>query len=606
MDFFKFFFRYLSNYKGKLVFYILFTFIGAFFAVFSFTAIIPILNVLFQVSDKAIEPSTLNGVSSLKEIYQTLGNNLLYFIQNHLEDKGPVQTLLLSCLFWVGMTIIKNCFTYASSFVRAIIRHGIYRDMRQDLFFKIIYLPVDFFSKAYKGDVMSRITSDIIEVEAGIKKALNLLIRDSINIIIPIIALLAISWKLTLLSLLVLPVFIWLMNKVSLVVQRLTLQAQNLMGINVSRFDQMMNGLRIIKIFSVENKIKDQFVKQNETTRKKYIVRNWIADLSYPISEILLTLIAASILYLGGSHVLNGESSLNGSVFIFFIIVLISIISPMMETIDEFFCIRQSIACIHRINFVMDFDTSNEECKAGNVKIENIDSIIFDNVKFSYNENTPVLNGLSLNITGGKKYAIIGKTGAGKSTLMDILYRFRDVDSGSVIINGKNICDWDVAALRRSLSYINQQEFIFDDTILYNLTLGDTSYNQQQIERVTKAIGIHDFINTLPDGYNTQVGDSGICLSGGQRQMISIARALLQNTSLIILDEATSALDEETESIVINGIDQLMHDKTIIIISHHFNSIKNTGKVFIIDDGHIIAEGKPQEFAASIFSRNNL
>lgn len=601
MDFFRFFFRYLSNYKGKLVFYILFTFIGAFFAVFSFTAIIPILNVLFQVSDKAIEPSTLQGVSSLKEIYQALGNNFLYFIQNHLEDKGPVQTLLMSCLFWIGMTIIKNCFTYSSSFLRAMIRHGIYRDMRQDLFFKIIHLPVDFFSKAYKGDVMSRITSDIIEVEAGIKKALNLLIRDSINIIIPIMALLAISWRLTLFSLLVLPIFIWLMNKVSIVVQRLTLQAQNLMGVNVSRFDQMMNGLRIIKIFSAEKEIKNQFVKQNDTTRKKYIVRNWIADLSYPLSEILLTVIAAAILYIGGSYVLKGDPTMSGSVFIFFIVVLISIISPMMETIDEFFCIRQSIACIHRINFVQNFDTSAEECNADNVKIKNIKSILFDNVAFSYDENSPILKGLSLEIHGGKKYAIIGKTGAGKSTLMDLLYRFHEVNSGSLTINDQDIRDWDVATLRSSLSYVNQQEFLFDDTILYNLTLGNSSYSQDQVEHVTKAIGFHDFIKSLPDGYNTQVGDSGICLSGGQRQMISIARALLKNTSLIILDEATSALDEETESKVLNGIEQLMREKTIIIVSHHYRTIKNADKAFVLDDGHIVAEGGPKELIETGF-----
>lgn len=595
MDFFRFFFRYLSHYKGKLAFYVLFTFIGAFFAVFSFTAIIPILNVIFHVSDKGIEPATLEGVSSLKEIYQALGDNFLYFIQRQLREMGPVQTLLMSCLFWVGMTIVKNCFTYASSFVRAIIRHGIYRDMRQDLFFKIIHLPVDFFTKAYKGDVMSRITSDIIEVEAGIKKAINMLVKDAINIIIPILALTAISMRLTLFSVLVLPVFIWIMNKVSLIVQKLTLQAQNLMGINVSRFEQMMNGLRIIKVFSAEREIQKQFVIQNEETRKKYIVRNWIADLSYPLSEILLTIIAAAILYIGGHHILNDEPAMSGSVFIFFIVVLISIISPMMNTIDEFFCIRQSIACIHRINFVLNTDTSSEECDEHRNTVETVSDISFNDVKFSYDRKEYILNGLSFHLTGGKKYAIIGKTGTGKSTLMDILFMFRKIESGSITINGKNIYDWDVSTLRNSLSYVSQQEFLFDDSILYNLTLGNASYNQDQIDRVTKAIGFYDFIKSLPNGFNTHVGDSGICLSGGQRQMLSIARALLKNTSLIILDEATSAMDEETESIVINGIEHLMSGKTIIIISHRFNTIKNVDSAFILNNGCIEASGSPKD-----------
>ena len=273
----------------------------------------------------------------------------------------------------------------------------------------------------------------------------------------------------------------------------------------------------------------------------------------------------------------------------------------MMETIDEFFCIRQSIACIHRINFVLNFDSSAEECHADNVKIENITSILFDDVVFSYDENCPILKGLSLEIYGGKKYAIIGKTGAGKSTLMDLLYRFREVNSGSIIINDKDIRNWDVATLRNSLSYVNQQEFLFDDTILYNLTLGSSSYSQDQVEHVTKALGFHDFIKSLPNGYKTQVGDSGICLSGGQRQLISIARALLKNTSLIILDEATSALDEETESKVLNGIEHLMHDNTIIIVSHHYSAIKSVDKAFVLDGGHIVAEGSPKELIETGF-----
>lgn len=263
MKFLRLFFRYLPRYKGKLALYVLFTFLGALFSVFSFTAIIPILNVLFDIPDAGIELASLADASSLKEVFKALGNNTMFYLQQQIQTRGASYVLLMSCLFWVGMTILKNCLTYTSSLFRAPIRHGIYRDMREELFTKIIHLPVDFFASAYKGDVMSRITSDIIEVAAGIKKAFNLLIKDAINILIPLITLLTISWKLTVVTLLMLPAYLWAFNKVALIVQRHTLRAQNLMGTNVSHFDQMMNGLRLIKSSAIENRVRADFIRQN-------------------------------------------------------------------------------------------------------------------------------------------------------------------------------------------------------------------------------------------------------------------------------------------------------------------------------------------------------
>ena len=579
MKFLRLFFRYLPRYKGKLALYVLFTFLGALFSVFSFTAIIPILNVLFDIPDAGIELASLADASSLKEVFKALGNNTMFYLQQQIQSKGASHVLLMSCLFWVGMTILKNCLTYTSSLFRAPIRHGIYRDMREELFTKIIHLPVDFFASAYKGGVMSRITSDIIEVAAGIKKAFNLLIKDAINILIPLITLLTISWKLTVVTLLMLPAYLWAFNKVALIVQRHTLRAQNLMGTNVSHFDQMMNGLRLIKSSAIENRVRADFIRQNEETRHQYVIRNWIADLSYPLSEIFMTSVAAVILWIGGNTVISGASTLGGAVFIYFLVVFISMVSPVMSATDAFFGIRQSIACIERLEFVLNVDTSKEESIPSSTDAMHIDSISVEDVSFGYNQDTPVLTEANLHIEGPGRYAIVGQSGIGKTTLIDLLFRFHD-------IRGINLAD-----LRKSISYVNQDTFLFNDTILYNITLGDTMLNLCDVESICQAIGIHDFIQSLPKGYLTVVGDQGVCLSCGQKQCIAIARALVRRNSVLILDEATSGLDGHTEEKVLKGIESVRGKSRILIISHRLSAIKDVDKIFVLKAGRTVAEG---------------
>lgn len=591
MKFLRLFFRYLPRYKEKLALYVLFTFLGALFSVFSFTAIIPILNVLFDIPDAGIELASLADASSLKEVFKALGNNMMFYLQQQIQSKGASHVLLMSCLFWVGMTILKNCLTYTSSLFRAPIRHGIYRDMREELFTKIIHLPVDFFASAYKGDVMSRITSDIIEVAAGIKKAFNLLIKDAINILIPLITLLTISWKLTVVTLLMLPAYLWAFNKVALIVQHHTLRAQNLMGTNVSHFDQMMNGLRLIKSSAIENSVRADFIRQNEETRHQYVIRNWIADLSYPLSEIFMTSVAAVILWIGGNTVISGASTLGGAVFIYFLVVFISMVSPVMSATDAFFGIRQSIACIERLEFVLNVDTSKEESIPSSTDAMHIDSISVEDVSFGYNQDTPVLTEANLHIEGPGRYAIVGQSGIGKTTLIDLLFRFHDVTSGEIRINGDDIRGINLADLRKSISYVNQDTFLFNDTILYNITLGDTMLNLCDVESICQAIGIHDFIQSLPKGYLTVVGDQGVCLSCGQKQCIAIARALVRRNSVLILDEATSGLDGHTEEKVLKGIESIRGKSTILIISHRLSAIKDVDKIFVLKAGRTVAEG---------------
>lgn len=591
MKFLRLFFRYLPRYKGKLALYVLFTFLGALFSVFSFTAIIPILNVLFGVPEAGIELASLADASSLKEVFKALGNNTMFYLQQQIQTRGASYVLLMSCLFWVGMTILKNCLTYTSSLFRAPIRHGIYRDMREELFTKIIHLPVDFFASAYKGDVMSRITSDIIEVAAGIKKAFNLLIKDAINILIPLITLLTISWKLTIVTLLMLPAYLWAFNKVALIVQRHTLKAQNLMGINVSHFDQMMNGLRLIKSSAIEERVHADFARQNEETRHQYVIRNWIADLSYPLSEIFMTAVAAVILWIGGNTVISGASTLGGAVFIYFLVVFISMVSPVMSATDAFFGIRQSIACIERLEFVLNVDTSKEESTPSNAEGMAINRISVEDVSFGYNPDTLVLAGTNLHIPGPGRYAIVGQSGIGKTTLIDLLFRFHDVTSGKIRLNEADIRDINLADLRKSISYVNQDTFLFNDTILHNITLGDPDLSIDDVESICRAIGIHDFIKSLTKGYLTVVGDQGVCLSGGQKQCIAIARALVRRNSVLILDEATSGLDGHTEAKVLRGIESVRGSSIVLIITHRLSAIKDVDKIFVLKDGTTVAEG---------------
>lgn len=590
MSFLKFIFKYIPKYKWLLLLYILFTILGSLFSVFSFTAIIPILNVLFGVTDINIEPVILSEVTTYKDYFSGLINNILYLLQGKMETNGSEYVLILSCIFLILMTIVKNIFTYISNFFRAPIRHGILRDMRFDLYSKIVKLPVDYFAHCYKGDVLSRITSDIIEVASGIKKVFNLLIRDAIQIIIPILTLFAISAKLTFIAILSIPFYVIFFNLISKLVQILTLQAQNLMGCNVSHFDEMMSGLRTIKSFGMEEKLKNIYKIQNDMTAKKYIVRNRIADSAYPLSEIIITIIAALLLWLGGKMILADSTTMSGSVFIYFLVVFFSILSPIMSATDSYFGIRQSMACVERLNYVMRSESSVEQATGQERNGQNISNLQYKNVSFGYSTNALVLRNISLDFTKGNIYAIIGKSGVGKTTIVDLLFRFYDATEGVILINSKDIKQWDISELRKSISYVSQDAFLFNDSILNNIKFGNEEVCEKEVINLSKRLGIHNLIASMPEGYNTIVGDQGSKLSGGQKQCICLARTVLKESSVLILDEATSALDHESEINILNALKELVSEKIVIIITHNLDVCQFADVVYHINEGMIVTK----------------
>ena len=515
LSFFRVFFRYIPKYRWQLALYIMFTMLSAICNVFGFSAIIPILNVLFGVSDANIQWENISEATSVKEVVGGFANNILYRLQEMIQNDGAGRVLLLSCVFLIITIILKNTFTYMSSFYRAPIRHGIAMDLRHDLFYKIIKLPVGFFTQAYKGDVMSRITSDIIEVNQGIKVTFNLLIRDAINIIIPFATIVAVSGKLTAMTFFALPIYVLIFNFISKLVQRNTLKAQNMMGVNLSLFDEMMGGLRIIKSFVAESNSKLSFDKQNQETMSQYVLRNRISDLSYPLSEILMTIVIASILCFGGSMVLNDSISLDGSVFIYYLIVFFSMVSPIMSATDAYFGIRQSVACIQRLDYILKFDTSLEE-NLKETKSKAITSIHIKNVDFGYVTSEKILAKVNMKFIQGHTYAIVGRSGAGKTTLMDLLFRFNEINDGAIVINDIDIKDWDVAQLRSSMLYVNQDTYLFNSNVWDNITLGDTSITKEEIISVTKKIGIHEFLCRFPMTMIQYWEIGGLCCQAGK------------------------------------------------------------------------------------------
>jgi subfamily B ATP-binding cassette protein MsbA len=580
--------KYISPYKWSAIKSILFNILSAVFALFSLTLIIPFINVLFKPAEIVQAPGEF--VLTLKY----LENFSKYFFSHLIVQYGPSTVLLIVSGTYLVATILKNGFIFLANNTMAYIRASTVRDLRKKMYLKILRLPLSFFTDARKGDLMTRISNDVQEVEISVVASLTMIFRDPITVLVFVIWLFINSYQLTLFALILLPLSGWLIGRVSRTLRSSSMMGQQKLGRLLSVVEETLSGLRIIKGFNAEKKMKEQFGAVNDQYSKilKRVFRK--AYLASPLSEVLSSIVVILILFVGGSLALKGSGNLNSQMLIAFVLVFSQIIPPIKNITTAWFNIQKGLGSIDRLEQVLGAEEKIQEKPDALPIKEFIDSIEFRGVWYAYNSE-PVLKDINLKIKKGQTVAIVGKSGAGKSTLADLIPRFIDVDRGSVLIDGKDVRDLKMADLRYLMGIVSQHPILFNTTFLENIAFG---MDVPELEKVKNAAGIanaNDFIMDTENGYYDNVGESGNKLSGGQRQRISIARAIMANPPILILDEATSALDTESERLVQDAILKLMKNRTSLIIAHRLSTIQHADLIVVLDDGMIVESGTHTE-----------
>ena len=585
--------RFVSPYKKYVWWAIVLNLLSAVFNVFSFSLLIPILNILFKTG---VETTTYHfmdwGSASAKDV---LVNNFYYYVSQLIERFGPASTLLWLGLFLAGTTLLKTACYFGSSAIMIPLRTGVVRDIRTMVYRKVMYLPLRFFSEERKGDIIARMSGDVGEIENSITSSLDMLLKNPILIISYFATLIAISWKLTLFTILVLPTMGWVMGRVGRKLKRQSLEAQSKWSETMSQLEETLGGLRVIKAFTAEEKMIDRFNRCSDDLRN---ATNRVAtrqSLAHPMSEFLGTVLIVIVLWFGGSLILSDHASIDASTFIFYLVILYSIINPLKEFSKAGYNIPKGLASMERVDKILKAPNPVAE-KENPVHLTGLkESIEFSHITFSYNGHTRVLDDVSIHVKRGETIALVGQSGSGKSTLVDLLPRFHDVQGGGIFIDGTNIKDVSIKDLRSLIGYVNQEAILFNDSFYNNIAFGVEHATREQVIEAAKIANAHDFIMESDEGYDTNIGDRGCRLSGGQRQRISIARAILKNPAILILDEATSALDTESERLVQEALERLMKTRTTIAIAHRLSTIKNADCIYVLYEGRIVEQGKHEE-----------
>ena len=590
-EFFQILRRFVPPYKRYLVMTVSFNILSAVLNIFSFAAIIPILQIIFKTEKAAAAPQLMAwNWDNMKEV---AANNMDYYVNALIADIGPTTTLLVLGLFLATMTFLKTGAYFLSSATVIPIRTGIVRDIRNQLYRKITSLPIGFFSEERKGDIIARMSGDVQEIENSIMSSLDMLFKNPILIIAYFATLLCISWQLTLFTILFVPVMGWIMGKVGRKLKRKSKEAQALWSDTMSQVEETLGGLRIIKAFCAEEKMNRRFDNTNSSYRNQILKVNTRQQMAHPMSEFLGTVMIIIVLWFGGILVLN-QQVLSGPTFIYYLVILYSIINPLKDFSKAGYNIPKGLASMERVDKILLAESDIKE-KENPQHISSFDHTIeFRHVSFRYGEQW-VLRDINLTIEKGKTIALVGQSGGGKSTMVDLIPRYYDVQEGEVLIDGINVKDLDIHDLRQLIGNVNQEAILFNDTFFNNISFGVDNATQQQVEEAAHIANADEFIKASENGYDTNIGDRGGRLSGGQRQRVSIARAILKNPPILILDEATSALDTESERLVQDALERLMKTRTTVAIAHRLSTIKNADEICVLHEGQIVERGTHDE-----------
>ena len=586
--------RFVPPYKKFLLLSVLFNILSAILNIFSFATLIPMLDILFKTGDT--ENATALMAWDWKNMTSVLMNNMNYYVNQLIQSVGATTTLLVIGLVLAVMTALKTGAYFLSSATIIPIRTGVVRDIRNQLYQKITSLPLGFFSEERKGDIIARMSGDVQEIESSIMSSLDMLFKNPILIIAYFIALLVFSWQLTLFTIIFVPVFGWFMGLVGRRLKQKSIKAQSLWSDTMSQVEETLGGLRIIKAFCAEEKMNRRFDQVNSAYRYDIMSVNIRQSMAHPMSEFLGTVMIVIVLWFGGILVLNNHT-LTGPMFIYYMVILYSIINPLKEFSKAGYNIPKGLASMERVDKILLAENDIKEA-AHPKHIEQFErSIEFRDVSFKYGEQW-VLRHINLTIEKGKTIAFVGQSGGGKSTLVDLIPRYYDVQEGEVLIDGINVKDLGIHDLRKLIGNVNQEAILFNDSFFNNISFGVDGATKEQVEEAAKIANAHDFIMQSENGYDTNIGDRGSRLSGGQRQRVSIARAILKNPPILILDEATSALDTESERLVQDALERLMKTRTTVAIAHRLSTIRNADEICVLHEGRIVERGTHEELMA--------
>lgn len=589
--------RFIPPYKKYVFLTFLFNILSTIFSLFSFAAIIPVLRLLFKLDNSTAVYKNWDFTDSFSHIISALKANVEFSIEQTIQTVGPSTTLLYLGLFLIIMTAFKTGTAYFASFYMIPIRTGVVRDIRNGLYNKILSLPLGFFSEERKGDIISRMTGDVGELESSVMSSLDMIFKNPLMILIYLAVMFIMSWELTLFVLVLLPFSGWMIGRIGRSLRQSSKEGQELTGDLLSQIEETLGGLRVVKAFNAESKLSHRFSLLNDRIRKTFNRVNRRFMLAHPVSEFIGTVVIAILLWFGGNLIVGNSSSIGAAEFIYYILIFYSIIAPSKELSKASYSIQKGMAALDRIDKILMTEETMPEPENPIALNEFKQSVEFKNVWFKYQTDW-VLQNINLTIAKGKTVALVGQSGSGKSTLVDLLPHYYKPLKGEILIDGLNTNNILSADIRKHIGNVNQEAILFNDTFFNNISFGVKNASIEQVIEAAKIANAHDFILATEEGYNTNIGDRGNKLSGGQRQRISIARAILKNPPILILDEATSALDTESEKMVQQALENLMRNRTTLVVAHRLSTIKKADEICVLREGKIVERGMHDELIA--------